>query len=302
MTTERPSEINSIGPSFSVIMPTYNRADFLEKAIDSFLAQTYQNAELIIIDDGSTDDTESIVRTRYVNELGGGGIKYIKSEHVGVCKARNIGLAIAQNDWIAYLDSDNRLYPHFLETYAEAIANHTNQTFYALRDLEVGQEGIVQPFDWFRLFAGNYIDMGVFVHARRLYKMLGGFDENMTRCVDWELILRYTQNFTPFCIEKAVFLYNNGEHLRISNKDSYAENLKYIHEKYQTWVKRYRSPWEDSQISGIAQDIMSRPKYCRHYWKYRILSELVWGECKKKYKAKKQYAKAKLDFIRNFAI
>ncbi len=224
--------------SFSVIMPTYNRAGLIERAVDSLLAQTFQKFELIIVDDGSTDNTSELLQARYKNELAKGKIKYFRKENGGCCKARNYGLQHAIFPWIAYLDSDNEVYPHFLQTFADAILNNDNNCFYAQWDTQSGMPPFRSAtFDFAALVRRNFIDLGVFIHAKSLYDELGGFDENLTRLVDWDLIIRYTKQNNPYYIEKSVLFYNDGNnHVRITNNGAYAENRDKIWNKYRPLV------------------------------------------------------------------
>lgn len=118
-------------PKFSIILPTYNRSFCIKNAVDSVLQQTYDNYELIIIDDGSTDDTEKLINNIYLNELNSKKIIYIKSDHHGVSYTRNIGLDAANNEWIAYIDSDDTYDKDFLLTFSNAIIkNPTCKNFY----------------------------------------------------------------------------------------------------------------------------------------------------------------------------
>lgn len=91
----------------SVIIPTYNRASVLKRAINSVLNQTYKNIELIIIDDGSTDETQELL-----DQL---NLESIKTTNGGVSKARNLGIQQAQGKWLAFLDSDDEWLPEKLE-------------------------------------------------------------------------------------------------------------------------------------------------------------------------------------------
>ncbi len=223
--------------SFSIIMPTYNRVSMIAMAIDSLLAQTYQKFELIIIDDGSTDETGAFVSTRYSEELKNGKIRYFAKENGGVCRARNFGLSKARYDWIAYLDSDNKLYPQALQVFVDAIVKQKNKSFYASWDMMSGIKSACQPFNLSNLICKNFIDLGVFVHARSLYDELGGFDENLSRLVDWELIIRYSKKYPPHYIEKSVFLYNDGkDYSRITTECALDENRNYIWEKHRPKV------------------------------------------------------------------
>ena len=106
-------------------MPTYNRAFCIENAINSLLTQQYYNYELIIIDDGSSDNTENLIKEKYSKEIDSGKIIYKKlTQNAGVCNARNIGLATAKYPWIGYLDSDNEQTEDFLTTFSNAIVQN----------------------------------------------------------------------------------------------------------------------------------------------------------------------------------
>jgi glycosyltransferase involved in cell wall biosynthesis len=92
-------------PRVSVVIPTYNRASFVREAIDSVLAQTFTDFELIVIDDGSTDDTPAVLAPY------GNRIRYIRQENRGEGMARNAGLAVATGEWVSFLDSDDLMLP-----------------------------------------------------------------------------------------------------------------------------------------------------------------------------------------------
>lgn len=224
---------------FSIILPTYNRLDLLPKAVDSVLAQTYQNFELIIIDDGSSDGTREYIKKNYASRLESEKIKYIYKENSGVCKTRNVGLRVARYPWIAYIDSDNEITSDFLEIYKQAIEQHRNTIlFYACVRRIKSHTLIGGEFDYKKLLHRNFIDLGTFVHHRSLYDQLGGFDENMTRLVDWELIIRYTKEKPVHFIDKVVLLYNDiNDHTRISNTEDIDKNFAYVYKKHNINIK-----------------------------------------------------------------
>ena len=86
---------------FSVIIPSYNRAHILPRAIDSVLTQSFQDFEIIVVDDGSIDDTKNVVLS--INDA---RVKYAYQENRGVCVARNYGISVAKGDYLAFLDSE----------------------------------------------------------------------------------------------------------------------------------------------------------------------------------------------------
>ena len=225
-----------VQPFFSVIMPTYNRAFCIERAIDSLLGQTYGNFELVIVDDASTDGTADLLRSRYPGEIASGRIKYVLIEKGGVSKARNAGLRVAGGEWIAYLDSDNEVVPTFLETFARAIAVHPDaQNLYAKLICRDSRRRVGAEFDLGRLLNSNYIDLGVYVHRRALIDELGPFDENMTRLVDWELIARQCKEHSPVFIDETLLVYADMKGagvLRITTTADLASNREYFHRKH----------------------------------------------------------------------
>lgn len=96
-------------PRVSVIIPTYNHAQFVVQAVESALAQTYADLEVIIVDDGSTDDTQAVL-ARY-----GAEINYIYQENQGLSAARNAGISVARGDYFLFLDADDLVLANKLE-------------------------------------------------------------------------------------------------------------------------------------------------------------------------------------------
>ena len=194
---------------FSVIMPTWNRESVICRAIDSCLAQTYQNFELIICDDGSVDQTSEIIRQRYAAEIQSGKLRYIQREHRGVSSTRNTALKHASAEWIAYLDSDNAWDHNYLLIMAEALLrNPKKKTAYAnlhVFDQVENREYVRNKgFAYDQLKKGNYIDLNIYVHHRDVANELGMFDESMRRLVDWDLILRHTRVHEPIHVPRVL--------------------------------------------------------------------------------------------------
>ncbi|RDH83779.1 MAG: hypothetical protein DIZ80_06475 [endosymbiont of Galathealinum brachiosum] len=105
-------------PLVSIIIPAYNSEEFIGRALDSVFSQTYNNYEIIVIDDGSIDETSNIVRSYEQN------IVYLYQENAGVSAARNAGISIATGELIALLDSDDLWYPDKLEIQVNAYLNN----------------------------------------------------------------------------------------------------------------------------------------------------------------------------------
>jgi hypothetical protein len=112
-------------PFFSVIIPTYNRAALLREALESVFAQTFMDYEVIVIDDGSTDDTDKVAASF------GDKIRFLRQANQGPGSARNLGLQSATGRYIAFLDSDDIWFPWTLDVFAQAIAGHQGPNFIA---------------------------------------------------------------------------------------------------------------------------------------------------------------------------
>lgn len=225
--------------SFSIIMPTYNRAYCIENAIKHIFAQTHTDFELLIIDDGSTDNTEKLIQKKYAKEIKSGKIVYYKIiNNAGVCAARNLGLRLSKNEWIVYCDTDNTIRTNFLSSFATAIQeNPSVKTFYAKHRRVARERVLGRPFDFQRLCRGNFIDMGVFCHHRSLVDELGGFDMNIRRLVDYDLILTYTKHYPPVFINSILMDYNDkDDHKRITNSED--GNMQYIYLKHNINIKK----------------------------------------------------------------
>ena len=207
--------IKPITPKISVVMATRDRALFVVEAIKSVLGQSFQHWELIVVDDGSVDNTRETIAPL----LDDSRIRYISQTAAGASAARNAGLKEARGDYVAYLDSDNLWYPNFLWGAVQALNNDLeSDAVYGYLVSEHHDPGFIhgRVFDRTALLQGNYIDLNVFVHRRCLYEQWGGFDEELTRLMDWDLILRYTVVKPAKLIEILGTFYREVDNSRIS--------------------------------------------------------------------------------------
>ncbi len=220
-------------PLVSIVMPTWNRAQSISLAIDSVIAQKYENWELNVIDDGGDDNTSDVVESYQDSR-----IKYIKIERNGVSGARNRGLWEAKGKFIAYLDSDNSWRTSYLEFMVAFMETKNLDTAYCASQSEKDGHTYYRAceFDWEALLQGNYIDLNVFMHRAALVESHGGFDETLKRMVDWDLILRYTKTgkvgYAPFV---GVLYDDNSRDDRITTQESRAYEFVVLQKQLIDW-------------------------------------------------------------------
>lgn len=113
-------------PKISVIISLYNKELYVEKTIDSILKQTYDDYEAIIVDDGSTDESVNIIKTRYSSDK----IKIYSKQNGGPSSARNYGVRKAQGEWVVFLDADDMLLPYALDHFMSLIENNKGLKYF----------------------------------------------------------------------------------------------------------------------------------------------------------------------------
>jgi len=125
---------------FSIIVPLYNKSYSLRRCVDSVLAQTYYNFELIVVDDGSTDDSLALLKEQYSSDIKSGLIKVFEQENQGVSSARNAGVNLALSSYLCFLDADDEWKVDFLERMCGLIADYPCADLYCLAH-EVCRDG-----------------------------------------------------------------------------------------------------------------------------------------------------------------
>ncbi len=190
---------NQPDPLVSVIIPNYNHARYLPQAIDSVLAQDYPHYEIIVVDDGSTDDSRPVAG-RYR-----GRIRYIWQENRGLSAARNTGLKAARGDMIGLLDADDMYEPNFLSTLVSILqasprfdAVHCGYQFVDDHNRPLFQREIrnILPDQLYpALIDGNFLVPESMLAHRRCYDAVGPFDESLRACEDWDIWLKMARRF-----------------------------------------------------------------------------------------------------------
>lgn len=204
----------------SIIMPTYNRKSFLPKAVDSVLAQTYENWELILVDDGSIDGTHDLM-AGYDDCR----IKYHYQDNLGVSAARNKGIGISNGEVIALLDSDDEWLPEKLEMqwrYMSDKGYEICQTdeIWVRNGKRVNQPAkYAKPEGWFFEKSLNMclISPSCTMFTRQVWERIGPFDTNMLSCEDYDMWLRACLLYPVGLVPKPLTIKHGGRDDQLSN-------------------------------------------------------------------------------------
>ena len=172
-------------PLVSVVIPVHNGQRFLAEAIDSVLAQAYPHREVVVVDDGSADDSPAIARARPV--------RYQWQPNQGVAAARNAGLAAARGDLIGFLDQDDVWLPHKLDAQVEFLGQHPLVDM-VISPLEVLVEPGARPLSWFEPDSEMDVQLvpllGTLLARRGCIDRVGGFDTRYQIASDTDWIMR----------------------------------------------------------------------------------------------------------------
>lgn len=196
----------------SIIIPLYNKEIPIRQTLKSILLQTYTDFEVIIVDDGSTDNSISVV-----NEVKDNRFKLIHQSNAGPSKARNTGVKYSKGEWILFLDADDDLLPYALEYFNNLMDKHFDYEFFACSSWIKSGKQKLQPFyfkegllrnPYAAMFLNYYCPrMGNFV-VRRRAALLCPFDENIQRFEDLEFFFRIFKNVKVYLSPVTVMIEN----------------------------------------------------------------------------------------------
>jgi len=198
-------------PTVTVIIPTYNRAHLVCRAIQIVLNQTYKDFELIIVDDGSTDNTEDIIKEFKKKDE---RIKYIRhKKNKGGSAARNTGIKAAKGEYIAFQDSDDEWLPEKLKKQMEIFKNTSSKIgvvytgFWRIKDNKktyIPQSWVKQKNGniYSEILKGNFVGTPTILTKKKCFKKVGSFDERLPQLQDWELVIRLSKYYNFKCIDE----------------------------------------------------------------------------------------------------
>ena len=210
-------------PKITAILPTWNRAEWLEKSIQSVLDQTFGDFELVVVDDASTDSTAEIIE-RYSGKIR----TIVFSENRGVSAARNAAIKNSDSEWIAFLDSDDFWHPDKLQKQIAqtkmrpACPLHFTDEIWIRNGVRVNakkkhqkKEGwIFQPSLALCLMAPSTV-----ILRRELFEVHGLFDENLPVCEDYDLWLRLTAQHPVALLDEKLMTRHGGHVDQLSRSD-----------------------------------------------------------------------------------
>lgn len=296
----------SSAPAVSVVIATYNRANYLVETIDSVLSQSFQKFELIVVDDGSTDETRRVVAPY------GSRVRYLYQENRGPSAARNLGARNASAGWISIQDSDDLCLPNHLETlygYANkhpesgmVFANgsylggpaHDRETIIpAAKSRRLAEQGVRLE----DLFDKSIVRLQAALISKRCYDDVGGHDESLRISMDLDLTFRLISRYPVAYLDEVVFSYRrhlgnisgnqelrllenirviekllgqNGEAEELLGKRRVAARLAYRY--YRLAKGRWKTGQRDKSREALREAIRLRP----FYPKYRLY-QMKWG-------------------------
>jgi glycosyltransferase involved in cell wall biosynthesis len=280
----------------SVIIPTYNRAQSIASAVASVLSQTYRHMELIVVDDGSTDNTRQALEP-FKDRL-----QYIYQNNAGPASARNRGIRIASGEWLAFLDSDDTWYPRKLEIQlAESIRMNADLSFHDLSlnsdensinipswNLHVTQSsaghaalgsGVLLDAYGLMMMIGHFFLTTTFMVKRDAILAVGGFREDLRTSEDLELYFRLAARYIVAYVAETLATYSPGPGGLRNSEVIYRDRIKAIKIAMSDRLehKDYKRAWLCK--IGLLQQVRSLASAYRHSgaWLAALATYLRYG-------------------------
>lgn len=257
-------------PKVSVIIPTYNRANLVKRSIKSVLDQTYQNFELIVIDDNSLDDTVNVV-----NAFKDSRIQYICHKiNRGAPAARNTGINKSRGEFIAFLDDDDEWLPEKLEIQLEYLNHRPNVGLiyagFEVVDKDKNKIHRIYPKErgntFPRILHSNFIGSPTAIVRRECFESVGIFDESFKSSQDWDMWIRIAQKYDVDYVPNILARYNISGNRISTNMNSVISGHTQILAKYYDFYKSHNEIYSELSMRiainyGLNEDVPNSKKY-----------------------------------------
>ncbi|NDV23219.1 glycosyltransferase [Desulfovibrio sp. JC022] len=255
-------------PLVSFIVPCYNHAEYLRECILSLLRQDFNSFEIIIINDGSTDNTDEVA-TALEEEFPTHRIRHINQENSGLVRSRNRGCTVAKGKYILPIDADDLIAPTFLSKTVPVLEAHPELGYVSTKALFFGHSNLIWPKNELvpaNFFATNQQTCST-LFRKSMWKELGGYDERMTRGYeDWELWIRATKNgWIGTQIDEPLFFYRRKADSMITNSRQKDAEIK------EQIVRLHPDIYDASRLKNFEKEM---------HWSNWIPPQLVRGDFK----------------------
>lgn len=235
-----------VSPKVSVVIPTYNRAHVIRRSLYSVLSQTYENIEVIVVDDASTDNTAEVVASFQDARV----IFLRQASRTGAAAARNIGIQTASGDYLAFQDSDDEWLCEKLEkqmSVMQRAADTVGVVFSGFLRFE-NKSAVYLPLGSATetngrilgaLLRGNFVTTQAVLVKKACLDKIGLFDESFPRLQDWELFIRLAVQYDFICIDEPLLIAFHSKQSITAEKASFPVALKQLLAKHEQLFRQH---------------------------------------------------------------
>ncbi|MFN4867485.1 MAG: glycosyltransferase family 2 protein [Cyanobium sp.] len=275
---------NYLAPFFTIVVPAYNREVFISDCIDSVLSQTFENYELVIVDDASSDKTLSIALSYALRDS---RVRVISNpQNLGPQRSRNIGLNLARGKYIVFLDSDDVLSPCYLQIAFKAFSDYVGIELFSvgcIRDIEAPSFNSINEAKFDELLSCRKVDIRTYLNQtyqwptsaacwnRQALLDLGGWDETLTLWQDWELNARYLASGKNALLFETPLLFYRLSDDGLSRQNDRKIHIPYLRSRIAAWKACRASKVHVSLHDLWVTDFCGAVRICR-----REESDLWW--------------------------
>lgn len=301
---------------FSVVIPLYNKQNSIAATLQSVLAQTNQNFEIVVVDDGSTDNSAQVVEEffeKHPSLQGGDRGRLVKKPNGGVCSARNRGIQEARYDYVALLDGDDLWDEHYLEEQVKLIQDFPEAKMWGINFAETSNSNLIRTLptglpEGYRGYVENYFQMpgrisdlycsSSVVIKKEVFDKVGYFDERIKYSEDIDMWYRIIVNYPVVFYDRYMAWYLYDAENRTMNRtrllkdwlpnfvDKYQDERFKHNQVFYQWINRWSANrirkiyFEDSSQRTVAKGAMKKLDYSVLPWKYNILFKWPYGIAK----------------------